>query len=241
MQIAIISDIHGNLEALQAVAADIETRGVDTILSLGDNIGYGPDPTAIIEFIQEKTIPSVMGNHEMATVDSDYLDWFNPMARRSLEKTIEMLSPKALQYISQLEPVMILDTCRCVHGFPPDSLTTYLFEISIDKLQQAFKAMQDRICFVGHTHILQIISFDGERITYDYLSKGLTTMKKDHQYIINVGSVGQPRDGNNNAKYVILDTDADTIEVCFVPYDIGAVVDKILAAGLPEAHANRLW
>jgi predicted phosphodiesterase len=241
MQIAIISDIHGNLEALHAVAADIKAQSVDTILSLGDNIGYGPDPMAVIDYIREHTIPSVMGNHEMATVDADYLDWFNPMARRSLEKTIEMLSPKALKFISQLEPVMILDTCRCVHGFPPDSLTTYLFEISIDKLQQAFKAMQDRICFVGHTHILQIISFDGERITYDYLSEGRTALHEAHQYIINIGSVGQPRDGNNNAKYVIFDTEANTIEVRFVPYDIAAVVDKILAAGLPEAHANRLW
>jgi diadenosine tetraphosphatase ApaH/serine/threonine PP2A family protein phosphatase len=100
--------------------------------------------------------------------------------------------------------------------------------------------MEERLCFIGHTHDLGIIDYDGKEIEYWRLDKGLLQLDTDRRYIINCGSVGQPRDGNNNAKYVIWDADDDTIEVRFIPYDVHSVVKKIREAGLPEANALRL-
>ncbi|MGD9243794.1 MAG: metallophosphoesterase family protein, partial [Desulfobacterales bacterium] len=107
--------------------------------------------------------------------------------------------------------------------------------------EQTFREMKERICFVGHTHELKLIGFDGKISQYISLGKRTVTFHKDRKYIVNVGSVGQPRDRNNNAKYVIWNTSEDSLEVRFVPYDIAAVVSKIMAAGLPKVHADRLW
>ena len=240
MRIAVISDIHGNMEAFGAVLADIDMSDIDQIISLGDNIGYGPEPEAVLNLIRERDIPSVMGNHELATVDPNYLSWFNPNARISIEKTFEMLFDTSLQYICNLEAYLIDRNLRYVHGVPPDSITTYQFEISEDEFKEIMHRMRENICFIGHTHILEIIEFDGNEVTRRPLNRGITDLKADKKYIINIGSVGQPRDGNNHAKYIVWDASENAIEVKFVAYDIESVVKKIIAAGLPEVHALRL-
>jgi len=241
MRIAVISDIHGNLEAFGEVLADIDRYNVSNIISLGDNIGYGPEPNEVIRTIREHNIPSVMGNHEMVVTDRAHLEWFNPVARKSLQKTISLLSNESINFICRMKFFKIFNGYRFVHGFPPDSATTYLFQISEEKLRDTFEEMREKICFVGHTHELEIIGFDGKTITRTPMHRGITFLHDQKQYIINIGSVGQPRDGDNNAKYVIWDTSNYHIEVRFVPYDIGKVVTKILDLGLPKAHADRLW
>ncbi|MDM8524885.1 metallophosphoesterase family protein [Desulfococcaceae bacterium HSG8] len=241
MKLAVISDIHANMEAFRAVLADIDKMNVGAIISLGDNIGYGPEPNQAIELIRERKIPSVMGNHEMVIADHSYLERFNPIARKSLKKTIGMLTPDSINYIRKMKPCSVFQGYRFVHGFPPDMISTYLFQISDTRLRNVFKRMKERICFVGHTHELEIVGFDGQEITRTPMHKGITFLYDEKQYIINIGSVGQPRDGNNNAKYAIWDTLNYHIEVRFVPYDIASVVNKILKAGLPKSHANRLW
>ena len=240
MRIAVISDIHANLEAFKQVLADIGRSNIDRVVCLGDNIGYGPEPDQVITLIRDRNIPSVIGNHELAVTDQNYLDWFNPLARWSLLKTIELLSEKTINFISGLKPFLVQYGCRFVHGFPPDSATTYLFEVSEDELQLTFNNMNERICFIGHTHRLEIIDFNGQLITRTPLTKNMINLNKEHQYIINIGSVGQPRDGNNNAKYVIWDTSSCNIEVKFIPYNYNTVVNKIITAGLPIEHAIRL-
>ncbi len=241
MKIAVISDIHGNMDAFEQVLADIDNSNVDAIISLGDNIGYGPEPEQVVTLIRERDIPTVMGNHEMVTASPSKLDWFNPTARKSLEKTISLLSDSSVNFICKIERCKVCHGYRFVHGFPPDSPTVYLFQVPEERLRYAFQQMEEKICFVGHTHELEIVGFDGENITHSPLKKGLTFLYDEKKYIINIGSVGQPRDGNNNAKYVIWDTSNYHIEVRFVPYDIASVVKKILDAGLPKNHANRLW
>lgn len=241
MRLAIISDIHGNLEAFKEVLADIDRSEVDGIASLGDNIGYGPDPEEVVQLIRQRKIPSVMGNHELAVVDHRYLDWMNPSARRSLVITKELLSPDTVKYIKGLKASMTFHGSLCVHGCPPDSITTYMYELSRIQFKEIFLNMKEKICFVGHTHYPQIIIFDGEELGGAPLSEGKITMRQDHQYIINVGSVGQPRDGNNNAKYVIWDLSAGSIEVRFIQYDIASTARKILEIGFPEINATRLW
>lgn len=240
MRMAVISDIHGNLEALAQVLTDIEGSDIDRMVCLGDSIGYGPEPEEVVAMIHDRHIPSILGNHELAVIDQNLLTWFNPLARRSLLKTIEMLSEKTINFISKLKPFMIANGYRFVHGYPPDSATTYLFQIAEDELRQTFKRMKEKICFVGHTHRLEIIGFNGKSITRSPLIQNIVHLNSTHRYIINIGSVGQPRDGDNHAKYIILDTGKNSIEVKFIPYDIASVVNKIMEAGLPTEHAVRL-
>lgn len=240
MRIAVISDIHSNLEAFTQVLTDIENSNIDTVVCLGDNIGYGPEPNKVVALIRDHNIMSIMGNHELAVIDRNYLACFTPLARRSLLRTIELLSEETVIFISRLKPFLICYDCRFVHGFPPDSATTYLHQVSDDELQVAFEQMQERICFIGHTHHLEITECKNQIITRAPLAKSLINLNRESQYIINIGSVGQPRDGNNNAKYIIWDTSKYSIEIKFVPYDIPSVINKIIAAGLPEEHAVRL-
>jgi predicted phosphodiesterase len=240
MRLAVISDIHANLDALEQVMMDIRRSKVDHVICLGDNIGYGPDPDPVVTMINDLNIPSVIGNHELAVTDQAYLTWFNRSARRSLLLTREWLSDKTIKFISELKPSLTLFDCRFVHGFPPDSATIYLFQVSAEKLQRTFKQIKERICFVGHTHRLEIIEFNGDIITRIPLAKNIINLNGNHRYIINAGSVGQPRDGNNHAKYIIWDSEKDHIEVKYISYDIASVFDKIIEAGLPKEHAIRL-
>jgi predicted phosphodiesterase len=242
MRVAIISDIHGNLDAFGQVLNDIDHSDIDAVVCLGDNVGYGPEPEQVIRQVLNRNIPCVMGNHERAVSDSAYLDWFNPAARKSLQKTMTMLSDESINYIHGMKSSLVICQSRFVHGFPPDSTNTYLFQVPDHTLNQTFKKMKERLCFVGHTHELKLIGFDGKVSQRIPLKQGIVKhLDNDIKYIINVGSVGQPRDGNNNAKYVIWNTSEDSLEVRFVPYDIAAVVEKIIAAGLPKVHADRLW
>ncbi|MDX9786621.1 MAG: metallophosphoesterase family protein [Desulfobacterales bacterium] len=240
MRIGVISDVHGNLEALHAVLADIARSEVNAIICLGDMIGYGPDSDKVVRTIQALGISTIMGNHELGAIDASQLKWFNPAARESLKQAIKMLSAESLSFISGLKPVMLDFGFRFVHAFPPDSVKTYLFAVSDDAICRAFEIMPQRVCFVGHTHLLELIAYNGSSLSRKRLPEGITRLSADQQYVINVGSVGQPRDGNHDAKYVIYDIDNQWVVLRQVAYDIDAVVDKMKAAGFPKALALRL-
>lgn len=240
MRLAVISDIHANLEAFEQVLIDIDKSNIDSTVCLGDNIGYGPDPEQVVSMIKNHNIPSVMGNHELALLEPSYLSLFNPLARKSLLKTMDLLSEETIHFISGLKPFLIRYECRFVHGFPPDSATLYLFQIPEDELLLTFKRMEEKICFLGHTHRLEIIDFNGQIVSRVPLTKNIIRLDRERQYIVNIGSVGQPRDGNNCAKYVIWDSSEYNIEIKFIPYNIVSVVDKILSSGFPIEHAIRL-
>jgi len=241
MRIAIISDIHGNLDAFEQVLADIDHSGIDEIISLGDNIGYGPEPDEVVELIQTRQIDTVIGNHELAVNQPKYMKWFNPVARLSIEKTIKLLSDRTLDYIAAQKPCSVRHECRFVHGFPPDSAMIYLFQIPEHRMQQKMEKLKEQICFVGHTHMLKMVSYDGQTCESISLKKGVMALEQEKKYIINIGSVGQPRDGDNRAKYAIWDISQSTLDIRFIAYNIEAVVDKIKNVGLLEEHARRLW
>lgn len=241
MRIAVLSDIHGNLDAFQEVLQDMDRFRVDQVICLGDMIGYGPEPEETIRLIQERTIPCVMGNHEMAVVKPQLQAWFNPQARESIQKTQTLLSAKTLLYIHGLPNSRITDEFRFVHGCPPNSPFIYLYQLSEIRLMEILQKSAEWIIFVGHTHNLKLIRFDGQSIIQTPLRQGISVLSDQDRYIVNAGSVGQPRDGNNTAKYVIVDTQANSLEVRFVPYDIAAVCRKIMEAGFPKSHAERLW
>ena len=241
MRLAVISDIHGNWNALQAVLNDMDTAVIDDVVCLGDNIGYGPEPNEVIDALRQREIPSVLGNHEMAVLQPERLSWFNPTARQSLSLTIERLSESSHRYISRMESVMVAHECRFVHGFPPESVTTYYFELAEAAASEVFKMYPEQTCFIGHTHDLVRLAHRQDRLELEPLAEGRWGLEQGTRYIINAGSVGQPRDGENSAKYVIWDSDARELEIRFVAYDIAATVKKIIDAGLPEIHARRLW
>jgi len=241
MRLAIISDIHGNLAAFEEVLADIDRQGVDGIMCLGDNIGYGPEPEGVVGLLQARGIPSIMGNHESALVEKSHLNWFNPYAKIALLLTERLLSRDTMALIQNLPPTVITNEYLFVHGCPPDQINTYLFELSVDEFKERFTRMREDMCFVGHTHELVLVSYGDGRVTWKRLGKGSTTLPEDHKHIVSVGSVGQPRDGNNNAKYVLWDDRTHMLDVRFVPYDIRRTADKIIAMGFPRTFADRLW
>ena len=218
MRLAIFSDAHANYDAFQQVMKDIDTSRVDDIFSLGDNIGYGPEPDRMIEQIKAVNIPVVQGNHELALKDEEYLHWFNPAARQSLIKTRGLLSKASIRFICQLEPFISSHDCRFVHGFPPDSPLIYMYQVSDNRKQEVFEEMAERLCFIGHTHTLEIMSYDGKDIKREELPEGVTRLDAENKYIINIGSVGQPRDFSNNAKYVIWDSLEDSLDVRFLSF-----------------------
>jgi predicted phosphodiesterase len=241
MRLAVVSDIHGNLEAFKQVLLDIDRSKVDGVACLGDCIGYGPEPDQVVSLVRRKNIPSVMGNHELGLVNKSYLGWFNQPTRRSLLLTQELLSADTLEFIKNLQSALIFQGYRLVHGFPPESITTYLFDVFQSEFVRAFSDMQEDMCFVGHTHVPEIVGFDGHKVSRDPLHQGLRSLDDGNKYIINVGSVGQPRDGNNRAKYVIWDSSRQTVDLRYVAYDIAITVKRILELGFPELNAQRLW
>jgi len=241
MRVAIISDIHSNLEAFRQVLTDIDQSAVDKVVSLGDNVGYGPEPEGVVNLIRDQDIPCVLGNHELAIVEPKYEDLMNPNARESLHLTQKLISPHTINYMKGLKASLVFHGSLCVHGCPPDSVITYLFQVSNVKLKEIFLSMKEEICFVGHTHNLEIIQFDGKDMTRSPLPKGVLPLEARQRYIINVGSVGQPRDGDNRAKYVIWDSASYQVDVRFIAYDIAKTASRILELGFPAFNARRLW
>ncbi len=241
MKIAVISDIHGNLEALEKVLQDAGRSGADKIICLGDCIGYGPDSNRVVEKIMAGNIPAVTGNHELVLHNRIHLNWFNSLARISLEKIIPTLSAEVKNFLRGLPHSLTVNDARFVHGCPLQSIKTYLFLASDYRIRRALDKMKEKICFVGHTHDLVLISYDGRNVLRSPLRAEQTPVEGGRSYIVNVGSVGQPRDGTNTAKYVIWDTERKRIVLRRIEYDIARVVEKIKAAGLPEVHGRRLW
>ena len=195
----------------------------------------------MVQLVRRREIPSVAGNHELGLAQAEYMDWFNVLAQKSLKITQRRMTAESLEYCRNLPLFRHVGECLLVHGCPPDSAMIYLFEPSDFQLKRIFEELDRPVCFVGHTHMLQIFSYDGSGIEKSDLGQGVTALAASHRHIVNVGSVGQPRDGNNQAKYVIWDTARRTLEVRFVPYDIAVTVQKLISNGWPELHARRLW
>jgi predicted phosphodiesterase len=240
MKLAILSDIHGNLEAFQTVLAKIDRHHVDTIISLGDNIGYGPDSQAVMDLLATHGIASVLGNHEMAVKNKSALTWFNPMAQKALKITRAQLTAPAVANIGRLPFFLVQDGLRFVHGVPPAAVFLYLFQVPENKLIRKLDQSTEHICFVGHTHDLGIISWDGASLKQDRLMPGTCRLDADKKYIINAGSVGQPRDGTPGAKFLLYDTLTRCLTVESLDYAFEKTRKKIIAAGIPRMYADKL-
>lgn len=241
MRLAILSDIHGNLEAFRRVLEDMEAQGITEALCLGDLIGYGPQPEEVTTLVREQGFEAVMGNHEWGLADASHLSWFNRFSRRALKRTGGLLSHRSLKYVTSLPSHLVRHGARFVHGMPPDSVNTYLFQVKTPDLPPYFEQVPERIVFVGHTHELVHVVYDGQRVEREVIGCGPLSLEPGLSHILNCGSVGQPRDGDNRAKYVVWEPQAHRAEVRCVEYDIQRTVDLVHERGLPDQYGDRLW
>jgi diadenosine tetraphosphatase ApaH/serine/threonine PP2A family protein phosphatase len=250
MLYAIISDIHGNREALEAVFAAIDAMPVDAVLCLGDIVGYNPDPGACLQAVMSRARLVIRGNHDRAVAGLMDLSWFNRVAREAALWTRENLGPEALAAVRGLPagPLEAEDGILLCHGTPYDE-DAYLMDGA--SAERSFTALQGMfpsvgVCFVGHTHYPLALARRrnggprGRGPREPVTESGTLELRDGEVYVINPGSVGQPRDGNPRASFGILDTQRRQYRNLRVAYDIAETQRKILESGLPPELARRL-
>ena len=239
MRILVVSDIHANYTALEAVLQD--AGPVDETWCLGDVVGYGPDPNACVEELREMSmLTCLLGNHDVAVIGKMPLESFNGDARRSLLWHETVLSPSNVDFLSSLpENPKVRGDVTMAHGSPRDPVWEYVINTLSARLN--FDYFDTSWCFVGHSHIQCMFSLDEkrDRITLDAPPIGVA-MPLNGRAILNPGSVGQPRDRDPRAAYAIFDPDARTWEARRVEYNFAEVQERIRQARLPEKHAVRL-
>jgi predicted phosphodiesterase len=244
MRYAIISDIHANVEALEAVIEDTERRRVDKIVCLGDIVGYNANPNETVDLIREKGIVTIGGNHDERAAGDEEPYGFNPQARSAILWTRDQITPENKEYLASL-PVMLTvdDLFLMVHG-SVNSVDDYILSTSeaILNFELLKKEGSLRICFFGQTHRPAIFVEDegrvflvrGEGKEYDFM------LRDNAYYLINPGAVGQPRDHDERASYIIYDARRDRVSFYRVVYDTAAASRKIVGAGLPFTLAVRI-
>ncbi len=242
MKIAIFSDIHANLQAFEACLRDAEAMKVDVLLSTGDIVGYGPNPEEVVSLARSVGIESIMGNHDYAINNIAADKYFNPYVQPVLTITRRLLSDASLEFLDRLPLTMERAGAFLVHGFPPASFKTYLFMVPRRGIARVLSSMKQDMVIVGHTHELAHYQLPkGKEIVSLPLGQGKIFLNPDAKHLINAGSVGQPRDGDYRAKYLIWDPGSRELEVRFCDYPVEDVVRRILELGLPETYAQRLF
>jgi len=229
--------VHGNLEALRAVLADSAGQ-VDAVLCLGDTVGYGADPLACIELIAERAEAIVAGNHEHAVAGRLDLSWFNRYARAAAEWTRERLDGTHREWLGALPLVREIGDATLVHASPaqPDE---WEYLVTAEDGFAAFSHFTTRWCFVGHSHVPGAWSLGSSGPDHE-LGPAAVRSEPGRRYIVNVGSVGQPRDRDPRATWALWDVEAGRVELRRVPYDVDGARRKIVEAGLPRFLADRL-
>ena len=240
MRYLIISDIHANLAALEAVLEDAD--GFDAVWCLGDLVGYGPDPNECVERIQALDAVTVVGNHDCAALGQLSLDQFNQDARTANAWTRERLTAEARAYLESLPKRLEKGDYTLVHGSPREPTWEYILDV--ERAIANFEHFDTRFCLVGHTHVPGAFIQDRESDRYGVVVSpypGSMPLDESHlRLIINPGSVGQPRDGDPRASYAIMDTDDGAWHQLRVDYDIEVTQERMRSVGLPHRLIKRL-
>ncbi|MGE0812063.1 MAG: metallophosphoesterase [Vicinamibacterales bacterium] len=242
MRYLVLSDIHANLEALEEVLDLARSVPHDRVLVLGDLVGYGADPNAVVDRIRDLSPFAVIrGNHDKVGAGLEPSDAFNTVARAAIRWTYEALSDDNRDWLAELPsgPVVVDDLLEICHGTPFDE-DMYVFD-DTDVLR-SMQAASRRLCLFGHTHVQVGYRLAEQSLTLETADqrRPLTVAIGPGHYLINPGSVGQPRDGDPRAGFAVYDADAPAVEIYRTPYRIEGAQAKIRAAGLPEALAQRL-
>ena len=242
MRYLVLSDLHGNLEALNA-ALEHSAGAWDSGICCGDLVGYGADPNAVVEWVRANCPTVVRGNHDRASTGMEDLEWFNPVARAAAVWTLRVLSQENADYIRALpKGPLTVEDFQVVHGSPFDEDE---YVVAPNEAGTAFGYLESRLAFFGHTHVQGGFIWNQSRvetITRPSPGNGSEFLDIDPEcaYLINPGSVGQPRDGDARASYVLYDSGTKRVEYCRVPYDVATAQRKIYEAGLPPILGDRL-
>jgi diadenosine tetraphosphatase ApaH/serine/threonine PP2A family protein phosphatase len=243
MRYLVLTDIHANLEALEACVADAVPRTFDQTLVLGDLVGYGGDPNAVVERIQSlKPAAIVRGNHDKVACGLEQAEGFNAVAKSAAKWTLEVLKPEHREWLCALPagPIDVDDVVEICHGSPFDE-DAYIFD-ETDAIR-ALKLSNRPLCLFGHTHYP--VTFELFNDSFDNVGSAgapqtQVQMKNGYKYLINPGSVGQPRDGDPRAAYAIVDTKLRRVELYRTRYAVEDAQTKVVKAGLPDVLAQRL-
>jgi predicted phosphodiesterase len=238
----IVSDLHGNWQALEAVLRET-AGGYDRAICCGDLVGYGADPNVVVDWVRANCAVVVRGNHDKVSTGQEDLEWFNPVARTSALWTQGNLTPANIEYIRGLpKGPVLLDGFQVLHGSPFDEDE---YVMAAGEAGQAFGYLESRLAFFGHTHVQGGFIWNHSRVetipaTSARSRRQVVEIDPECGYLVNPGSVGQPRDGDPRAAYALYDSDARTVSYCRTPYDVAAAQERIRNAGLPPILADRL-
>ena len=237
MRHAILSDIHGNLDALEAVLADVTEVGVDDMVCLGDFVGYGAAPNECISRLRPLIQHAVAGNHDFAACGKIKLGYFNPDAAKAARWTTEHLTEEHLTYLRELPMSVSWNGMYLVHASPVEPEEWHYVFSPADAAFE-MEAVTERVCLIGHSHYPGTFELTGSIVQYSRQED--VHGDPGSRYLINVGSVGQPRDGDPRAAWLLFDDDRFAFEHRRVTYDIPAAMQRIRDAGLPPYLADRL-
>jgi diadenosine tetraphosphatase ApaH/serine/threonine PP2A family protein phosphatase len=237
---AVLSDVHGNLEALEIVLADVRRDRPDVCLCLGDTVGYGPDPNECVERIRGLAGPVIAGNHDLAAIGALDISVFTPLARQAIEWTMGVVSEDTRRWLVTLPDRLVIDDFLAVHGSPRDPFEEYILDLPTSLA--IFSEHAFSLCLVGHSHVpgTFILEADGTVSARALPAGDSVPLARSSRYIVNAGSVGQPRDGDPRASYLLLDTETRTVTLQRLPYPFAATQAKMTARGLPIQLAQRL-
>jgi diadenosine tetraphosphatase ApaH/serine/threonine PP2A family protein phosphatase len=234
---AIVSDIHGNLEALEAVLADIERHAPASIVCLGDFVGYGASPNECIDRLRPLIQHAVAGNHDLAACGRLKLSYFNPNAAVAANWTETALTPENREYLRELPFTVQWRDALLVHASPAQP-EDWHYVLSPGEAHEEMEAYRETVCFIGHSHFPGTFDRQNDRVRYTRTPE--VRLEKGHRYLVNVGSVGQPRDSDPRAAYLLYDERDRVLRHVRLEYDISGAMKRILDAGLPRFLAERL-
>jgi len=240
MRYAIISDIHSNLEAFQAVLEHMEGGGpVEELWCLGDVVGYGPAPNECIQLLRSYPHACIAGNHDWAAIGRVDTSEFNPEAAAAIIWTSRQLTPESRDYLDALPLTLVRGDFTLSHGSPRNPIWEYILSERAASL--SFAHFETRYCLAGHSHVPVLFGMDDNgRVSHEGMPEDRSFRLEEGRWILNPGSVGQPRDGDPRASYVAYESDTGEFRSFRVPYDIEATQRKMRKMGLPRMLAERL-
>jgi diadenosine tetraphosphatase ApaH/serine/threonine PP2A family protein phosphatase len=243
LRAAVLSDIHSNRQALEAVLAAVDEAGVDQIWCLGDMVGYGADPNACTAIVRERCSTVLAGNHDLALLGALDISTFSEAAATAVEWTRGEATEETLEFLASLEPTASQSGVGLFHASPRDPVWEYV--LATEQAEAGLDAQEERVGLIGHSHIALFFvrAENGGRRGYTQgaqATDGAEIEIVEGEWLLNPGSVGQPRDGDSRAAWLELDTEQWLASYHRVPYDIEAAASAIRAAGLPDVLAERL-
>ena len=239
MRVAVLSDIHGNRQAFEAVLADVAATGADELWCLGDVVGYGADPNACVDLAAEHSAVCLAGNHDLAVTGALSLEEFSRGAELAARWTQEVIGPEQLEWLGGLEPAGRAEGVGLYHGSPRDPVWEYVLSTLLAEM--CFDEAPERLCLIGHSHVaLSFVRREGEIATGERREGGDEADLEGCEWLLNPGSVGQPRDGDPRAAWLLLDTEAPSASWRRVEYDVFGAAAAIRRARLPDSLAERL-